>query len=127
MEKDDTVNRVYRKIERTPEERARLVAARARFQTERPGIDELVASGEYVGPMPLGVYQDLVETLAELRRIREQQGLSLADVAERSGIDRGALSKLENGHNANPTVDTLGRYAAAVGRRLGFAVKAAAL
>lgn len=126
MEEAIAAERVHRVIDRTPEDRARIAAARDRFQAEKPGLDELVASGEYAGPMPLGVYQELAGTVALLRRFREQAGLSLADVSERSGIDRGALSKLENGHNANPTVDTLGRYAAAVGRRLAFAVQAEA-
>lgn len=33
-------------------------------------------------------------------------------------MDRSALSKLETGQRANPTVATLSRYAAAVGKRL---------
>ena len=45
-------------------------------------------------------------------------GLTLAEVSARCGIDWPALSRLENGHNRNPTLDTLWRYAAAVGRRL---------
>jgi len=44
--------------------------------------------------------------------------LTLADVSARCGIDQPALSRLENGHNPNPTLDTLWRYAAAVGKRL---------
>jgi len=122
MERENAVNRIHRKIERTAEEQARLDAARARFQAEQPGIDDLVASGEYSGPVSLGLYQNLVLILSELKRIREKKGLSLADVAERSGIDRGAISRLENGHNANPTIDTLGRYAAAVGAQVDFTV-----
>lgn len=122
MEKDDIVKRTHLRIQRTPEERARLQTAREKFQAERPGIDELVASGEYEGPIPLGVYQDLVETLATLRLAREREGLSLAEVAERSGIDRAAVSRLENGHNTNPTIDTLGRYAAALGKRIAFSI-----
>ena len=35
-----------------------------------------------------------------------------------TGMDRSALSKLETGQRANPTVDTLVRYAEAVGKRL---------
>jgi transcriptional regulator with XRE-family HTH domain len=34
------------------------------------------------------------------------------------GIDQPALSRLENGHNRNPTLDTLWKYAAALGKRL---------
>ncbi len=53
-----------------------------------------------------------------LRRHREQAGLSLADVAERSGIDKASLSRLENGWYPNPTINTLARYARAIGKRL---------
>jgi transcriptional regulator with XRE-family HTH domain len=51
-------------------------------------------------------------------------GLTLAEVSRRSGIDQPALSRLENGHNKNPTLDTLWRYAAAVGRRLVLTTEA---
>lgn len=122
MERDEDIKRIHGKIERTPEERARLQAARDRFQAERPGIDDLVSSGRYEGPVRLGVYQDLAQTLAGLRLAREREGLSLADVSDRSGIDRSAISRLENGLNPNPTVDTISRYAAALGKQLAFAV-----
>src|SRR5438132_12301873 len=46
-------------------------------------------------------------------------GLTLAEVSRRCGIDQPALSRLENGHNKNPTLDTLWRYAAAVGQAPG--------
>jgi transcriptional regulator with XRE-family HTH domain len=44
--------------------------------------------------------------------------LTLATVSRRCGLDQPALSRLENGHVPNPTVDTLWRYAAALGKRL---------
>ena len=39
-------------------------------------------------------------------------------MAERSGIDKASLSRLENGLYPNPTVNTLARYARAIGKRL---------
>ena len=54
--------------------------------------------------------------------VREAQGLSLADIYERTGMDRSALSKLENVTNENPTIDTLLRYAEVVGKRLQIQV-----
>jgi transcriptional regulator with XRE-family HTH domain len=33
--------------------------------------------------------------------------LTLADVSARCGIDRPALSRLENGHTPNPALETL--------------------
>ena len=64
--------------------------------------------------------RDAVEVFAELRKVREAQGLSLGDVQRLTGIDRSALSKLERGERANFTVDTLTRYAAAVGKHVSF-------
>ena len=47
----------------------------------------------------------------------ERQGLSISDVANRSGLDRAVVSRLENGKQDNPTVATLMRYGAAIGKR----------
>jgi ribosomal protein S18 acetylase RimI-like enzyme len=44
------------KIERTPEEQARIDAVRERFQRERPSLEDLVASGEYEPPISQGEY-----------------------------------------------------------------------
>ena len=38
-------------------------------------------------------------------------------------MDRGAISRLENGIYLNPTIDTLYRYAAAIGAELGFTLR----
>ncbi len=62
---------------------------------------------------------DELELLFEqLKAAREAKGLSLADVMRLTSMDRSALSKLETGQRPNPTVDTLVRYAEAVGKRL---------
>src|SRR6266851_3309752 len=58
------------------------------------------------------------ELLRGLKAAREAQGLSLADLTARTGMDRSALSKLETGRRPNPTLETLVRYAEAVGKRL---------
>ena len=60
----------------------------------------------------------LARLMQQLKAAREAKGLSLADVYERTGIDRSALSKLENVTNDNPTIDSLLRYAAVVGKKL---------
>lgn len=60
--------------------------------------------------------------IAALRAERERQGLSLTDVAGRSGMDRAAVHKLEIGLNKNPTAETLTRYAGALGKRIEWAV-----
>lgn len=53
------------------------------------------------------------DRLAErLRALRGEKGLSLQDLAERSGISRATLSRIENGE-VSPTAETLGALAAA--------------
>ena len=67
-------------------------------------------------------YWDLRKAVLRLKQLREEAGLSLADVAERTGIDRAAICRLENGQHQNPTIGTLNRYADALGKRLSFQV-----
>jgi DNA-binding XRE family transcriptional regulator len=110
--------RIHRDMKWTAEDRARHKAIREKFQKEKPSLQQLVESGDAAPAMPLGRYIELRLALEALKKAREAAGLSLADVAERSGIDKAALSRLENGVHDNPTVDTLMRYAAAVGKKL---------
>jgi ribosome-binding protein aMBF1 (putative translation factor) len=67
---------------------------------------------------PIATLDQLEELIAHLKAAREAKGLSLSDLEERTGMDRSAVSKLETGQRANPTVETLVRYAGAVGKRL---------
>ena len=115
--------RIYRKTDRSPEEKKRLLELRTRLQAERPGLQDLLASGDVTEVVSHGEYLDLLEMLGKLRKHRESQGLSLADIADRSGMDRSAISRLENGQYLNPTVDTLYRYAQAVGAEIGFSMR----
>ncbi|HUT93855.1 MAG TPA: helix-turn-helix transcriptional regulator [Thermoguttaceae bacterium] len=118
-----SAKRNHRKTQRTPEEQRRLEEIRERFGRERPGLEDLLASGDASEVVSHGEYLDLRVMLAALKKHRERQGLSLADVAERSGMDRAAVSRLENGVYVNPTVDTLYRYAEAIGAAIGFSVR----
>src|ERR1700682_1129311 len=58
--------------------------------------------------------------MARFRAERESQGLTLAEVAERMGIDAPALSRLETGKVLNPTLATLHKWAEALGQKLEF-------
>jgi DNA-binding XRE family transcriptional regulator len=60
--------------------------------------------------------------VALLKAERVRQGLSLADIQERTGITRGAISVLENADDPNPTIHTLQKYAQAVGARVELVV-----
>jgi len=53
------------------------------------------------------------DRLAErLRQLRSAQGLSLQELADKSGVSRATLSRIENGE-VSPTAETLGALAAA--------------
>ncbi len=58
------------------------------------------------------------EVMASLKKERERQGLTLADLSKRCGIDQAALSKLESGSNGNPTLETLYRIATALNKAI---------
>src|SRR5438477_2243033 len=110
-----SVKREQQKGERTTEEQARFDAIREKYQRDKPGPDQVAASGEYEGPVQAGAYWEVRRVMAELKAERERQGLTLAQLAERSGLDKGAISKLETGRQANPTIDTLSRIATGLG------------
>lgn len=112
--------RPVKKPSRTPEDLARLRKLRDRFQKERPSLDALLASGDYTDPIPQSELIMILELAAELKKARCKKRLSLADVARRSGIDKAALSRIENGQNTNPTVGTLETIARSIGARLRF-------
>lgn len=111
--------RIFRANRKTAEERARERTLRDKLQTERPSLEDLVRSGacDSDSVMTMGMYFDVQHALQALKQERERCGLSIGDVAERSGLDRAVVSRLENGKQDNPTVATLMRYAAAVGKR----------
>jgi hypothetical protein len=112
------------KIKWSAADRARHKAIRDMFRDWRPSPEELITSGEGANFDLHGEYHQLRPFVEAMKRARQAAALSLAEVSRRCGIDQPALSRLENGHNKNPTLDTLWRYAAAVGRRLVLTTEA---
>ncbi len=113
-----------RNITRTPEQVAEERSIRDRFKS-RPSRAELIASGD-IDPEESTTVADWIalrRAVLAMRAERERQGLSLADVSLKSGITAPALSKLENGQNPNPTVNTLARYARALGKGIRFSIE----
>jgi predicted transcriptional regulator len=105
------MKRISRNRQLTSEEAARYRTIREQVAGELP---ELIARHHE----RMATLDQLHELLMQLKAAREAKGLSLADLTELTGMDRSALSKLETGQRANPTVETLVRYAEAVGKRL---------
>ena len=107
-----------RRASRTPEEAVRLRADRERYQRDKPTPEQLLAEGGYAKFMKMGEFMFLHEVMMQLRKERERQGLTLAQLSRRTKIDQAALSRLETRSNANPTLDTVYRIADALGKRI---------
>lgn len=110
------IRRVNRKL--SDEQKKRHAKIREEVEREKPARsarsqarkEELIA---------------LRDAFIALKRERESRGLTLTEVAERSGIDKANLSRLENDPQPNPTLDTLSRIAQAIGVKLTIAVVSA--
>ncbi|MGA2062661.1 MAG: helix-turn-helix transcriptional regulator [Thermoguttaceae bacterium] len=106
-----TMRRITRNRRLTSEQAAKYRDIRNRVAKELP---KLIAR-----------HHDRISTLdqfgvllKQLKAAREEMGLSLSDLTEITGMDRSAISKLETGQRPNPTIETLARYAEAVGKHL---------
>jgi DNA-binding Xre family transcriptional regulator len=117
-----TIKRVQKKIDWTQEDKNRHKAIREKFR-DKPTLEELVARGELSGQLlPLRTYVNLRLIIRNLRTIREQAKLSLADISQRSGMDKAMLSRLENGHVANPGIETISRYLDAMDKAIEWRI-----
>jgi ribosome-binding protein aMBF1 (putative translation factor) len=102
---------------RTPEARAAEAQIREILDREYRRTGTIATTGDGTTMWDQVAFRRFV---MGLRRERERLGLSLADVAERAKIDKAALSRLENGQQLNPTVNTLARYAQALGKSVTY-------
>jgi len=105
------VKRITRNRRLTPEEAAKYKAIREQAAQELPAL--IARHHER-----MAVRDQLQALLRELKAARKAKGLRLADLTDLTGMDSSALSKIENGQRPNPTMETLMRYADAVGKRL---------
>src|SRR5258707_13471092 len=83
-----------------------------------PGMHCNRVKQTFDGPIKSGANFEVRILIHELKKVRQAAGLTLAAVSKQTGMDQATLSRLENGRQPNPTVDTLWRYARAVGRQL---------
>lgn len=102
----------------TAEERQRFEQAKqwsqANRETLQQGADKKLAQMEAA-----------FAAMQVLKAEREKRGISLGELATRTGIDKSNLSKLENDLNTNPTLETLLRIARALGGTIEFVFRAA--
>jgi ribosome-binding protein aMBF1 (putative translation factor) len=102
----------------TREEREAFERAAAARAAEPP--DD---AAERADVPPITAPAALVALGTALRAERERQGLSLADVAERTRLGRSVLCRLEGGKVPNPTLSTLRAYARALGMRVALELR----
>ena len=125
-----------RRDDLTPEQEARIEAIRAKNRTPEARAEQArsreALDREYreTGTIQTGgdgtTRGDMVafrRFIMSLRLERERLGLSLNDMAERAKIEKAALSRLENGQQLNPTVNTLARYVHALGKTLDWSLR----
>jgi len=105
--------RIYRQA--TVEEQERHKRIREQIQEELPDIKKR-AQQKLAEALQHGIA--IQHAMSVLKAERVKKGLSLSDMKERTGIERSTLSRLENNEEANPTVNTLTRYADAVGKKV---------
>ena len=92
--------------------------ARTPLEEEETGM----SANRRLGRELLRQRRELSHTVSELKAVREQLGIPLTELAERTGMTVGNLSRLENRDGPNPTIETLRRYARALGCRIEIAV-----
>jgi len=77
-----------------------------------------------VGALDRRSFTAIIELMARFKAAREKQGLTLAEVATRMGVDPPALSRLETGKTLNPTIATLFKWAEALGQKVDVELSA---
>ena len=96
-------------------QRARVAEARRLIQGEAA---EIRGKAKKYKQEHDAAHATLKQAARLLKEERVRQGLSLSEIQQRTGIDPPNLSRLENDADANPTIATLTRYAAALGKSL---------
>lgn len=97
------------------QDREEIRKLREQIESEKP---EILAKGRAAKKAHDEAITGLREAFALLHSERKAQGLSLADLLERTGIGRSALSRLERNPEANPTITTLTKVAEALGKQI---------
>ena len=117
------IKHIHRKTPRTAEHRAKLKADRERYQRDKPTPEQLLADGGHEDFIRHGDLLMLHEIMAALKRERERQTLTMAQLSKMTGIDQAALSRLETGKNTNPTFETMNRIAGALGKTIACSLR----
>ena len=108
-----------RKLELTAEQKQIVREIRAEVERDRP---EIIAEGHRIAEAAAATSVQLRGAFALLRAVRKSQKMSLDTLAEKTGINKPSLSRMENDPSPNVTLTTLHRVATALGYDLHIAV-----
>jgi DNA-binding phage protein len=77
--------------------------------------DEIIEQGKEMLARHRRRVAELGNIFQHLRSEREKRGLSLADMQRMTGMSREVICRLENQTDGNPTINSIQRYAEALG------------
>jgi DNA-binding XRE family transcriptional regulator len=112
---------ISKEVENLASVRKRAAATRRQLE-KKPSPSELLTPQELSDAAPF--YFELRSFLHQLKETRERTGVTLAELADRTGLAVETLSRLETGALTNPTWKTLGLYTASLGLRLRLVLEA---
>jgi len=95
-------------VDMTPEERKRYKQHAEKIDREEGAEIRATVRAHF------HIRSQLQGILDSLRTSREHQGITLTELADRLGMDKGNLSRILNEPDQNPTLDTLLRIADAL-------------
>lgn len=104
------VKRIQRDRRLTPAEIADLRKVRASIERDLPNIRARA--------LVRLLLKSAGDTAPLLKQARQRVGLTVSELGRMTGIQKSALTRLENDPESNPTVRTLMRYAQALGKRV---------
>jgi hypothetical protein len=107
------LERVTRDRHLTADEAATEKELREKIEADLPSLREQAKAAQLHKRT-----QSMSQTIAALKRERENQGLSLKDIECRTGVDERQLSQLEEQFVDDAIVVVLSRYAAALGKAI---------
>ncbi len=107
------------KLELTAEQKQIVADIRAEVERDRP---EIIAEGHRVAEAAAATSVQLRGAFALLRAVRKSQKMTLDTLADKTGISKPSLSRMENDPAPNVTLTTLHRVATALGYDLHIAV-----
>ncbi len=84
-------------------------------------VETMSANREWLVDLADDLATDHADMMAALIQIREQKGLTQAEVGRRMGVSQATVSELED-DDANPTLQRIRRYAQAVRARISTRV-----